>query len=85
MFHLNEKTPKLMKAIIKTGFVAMTVLALATACSSKKTESTETSTTTMSGDSAGTMMSGDSASTMGSSTMSGDSASATMMSDSTKK
>jgi hypothetical protein len=64
-----------MKGLVKSAFIAMTVVALASACSGNKTETTETTgESTMSADSStmsadSTMMSGDSA-TM----MSGDSA-----------
>jgi hypothetical protein len=80
-FHLKKYSAKIMKAITKSAFFFMAMIALATSCSSKKTESTETTTgetSTMSGDSASTMM-GDSASTMAT-----DSASTMMSADSAK-
>ena len=68
--HLNKNAPNRMKATTKTAFFFMAMIALATSCSTKKTETTET--TTMMSDT--TMMMDSSMATDSSSMMSADSA-----------
>ncbi|WP_234735629.1 hypothetical protein [Tellurirhabdus bombi] len=64
-----------MKGLVKSAFIAMTVVALASACSGNKTESTETTgdQSTMSADSS-TMSADSTMMTTDSATMSTDSA-----------